>query len=51
MAVEFRLLGDVEVSVDRRLVDVGHARQRCVLVALLVNVNRTVTVDPLIERV
>ncbi|MFJ1767874.1 BTAD domain-containing putative transcriptional regulator [Amycolatopsis sp. NPDC088138] len=51
MTVEFRLLGDVEVLVDGEWLDVGHARQRDVLVALLVDANRTVTVAQLIDRV
>lgn len=51
MAVEFRLLGEVDVLVDGRRVDAGHARQRCVLAALLVEVNRPVPADRLIERV
>ncbi|CDO10837.1 AfsR/SARP family transcriptional regulator [Mycolicibacterium cosmeticum] len=51
MTAEFRLLGEVEVVVDGRGLDAGHARQRCVLVALLVDVNRPVSADTLIDRV
>jgi hypothetical protein len=51
MTVRFRLLGEVEVLHDERRVDVGHDRQRCVLATLLVEVNRPVTVDQLIDRV
>ncbi|HEX6682106.1 MAG TPA: BTAD domain-containing putative transcriptional regulator [Candidatus Limnocylindrales bacterium] len=51
MALEFRLLGDMEVLVDGRVLDLGHARQRGVLAALLVEVNRTVPVNALVDRV
>jgi DNA-binding SARP family transcriptional activator len=49
--VEFRLLGDVEVLVGDRVVEVGHLRQRTVLVALLVEANRAVSADRLLDRV
>ena len=50
MAVRFRILGGVEASIDGRLVDLGPRQQQCVLVALLVNANRPVSGDELIER-
>ncbi|MCS7475367.1 BTAD domain-containing putative transcriptional regulator [Umezawaea endophytica] len=49
--VEFRVLDGVEVRAGDRRLPLGHARQRCVLVALLVDANRAVTADRLLERV
>jgi DNA-binding SARP family transcriptional activator len=49
--VEFRLLGDIEARVGGRSVALGYARLRCLLAVLLVEANRTVSVDDLVERV
>ena len=49
--MEFRLLGEIEAVVDGGRLDTGHARQRSVLGALLVDVNRPVPVGHLIDRV
>jgi DNA-binding SARP family transcriptional activator/tetratricopeptide (TPR) repeat protein len=51
MPVEFGLLGHVDAHVDGESVDVGHARQSCVLAALLVDADRPVPVEVLLERV
>ncbi|GGP55208.1 AfsR/SARP family transcriptional regulator [Saccharothrix coeruleofusca] len=51
MAFEVRLLGAVEALGDGVAVELGHARQRCVLVALAVEANRPVSYDQLVTRV
>lgn len=50
-AVEIALLGEVSARIGGRTVELGPARQRCVLAALAVDVNRAVPVTQLIERV
>jgi predicted ATPase/DNA-binding SARP family transcriptional activator len=47
----FRVIGEVDAHVDGRRLDVGHARQRAVLACLLVDVNRPISADQLIDRV
>jgi DNA-binding SARP family transcriptional activator/tetratricopeptide (TPR) repeat protein len=49
--VEFRLLSALEVRVGGEPVPLGHARQQCVLAVLLIDVNRPVPADRLIQRV
>ncbi|GAA1340437.1 BTAD domain-containing putative transcriptional regulator [Catellatospora bangladeshensis] len=51
MAAELRVLGEVEVLADGARVELGHARQRCVLAALLVQANQVVATGRLVDRV
>lgn len=49
--IEFCLLGQIEARQGDRRVELGHARQRCVLVALLVEAGTVVPTDRLVDRV
>ena len=51
MTVEFLLLGDIEVRVDERPVPVGHAQLQCTLAVLLMEPDRLVSVDQIVDRV
>jgi DNA-binding SARP family transcriptional activator len=49
--VDFRLLGPVEVRAGRDVVELGPAKQRCVLAALAVQAGRPVPTELVVERV
>jgi DNA-binding SARP family transcriptional activator len=47
--MEFRLLGPLEVRENGRAIELGAAKQRALLAVLLLNANRVVSTDTLIE--
>jgi DNA-binding SARP family transcriptional activator/tetratricopeptide (TPR) repeat protein len=49
--VEFRLLGELQLRVGGRSVDLGTPRQQTVLAALAVDVGRPVPIETLVDRV
>jgi len=49
--VTFGLLGRITMEIDGQPVEIGHARQRLVLAALLVSPNDVIATDQLIDRV
>ncbi len=51
MAVRFRLLGSIEAQVGDVTVELGHLKQRAVLGVLLMEANRSVSTDQLLDRV
>ncbi|MFF0155984.1 BTAD domain-containing putative transcriptional regulator [Streptomyces sp. NPDC005263] len=51
MATHFGILGPIEVRRNGAPIDVGHAMQRRVLAALLVDADRAVPADALVDRV
>ncbi len=51
MAIQFRVLGGVEAEYDGSPVDIGYTQLRAVLAALLVEPNRLVPVDQLVDRI
>lgn len=51
MTVGFRLLGDIEAWAGGQPVKIGHAQLQSTLAVLLVEANRTVSVDQIVDRV
>jgi DNA-binding SARP family transcriptional activator len=51
LPADFRILGPLEIATGSDRLDVGGARQEIVLAALLLNANRLVTFDELLEAI
>ncbi|MEU3647412.1 BTAD domain-containing putative transcriptional regulator [Lentzea sp. NPDC034063] len=51
MGVEFEVLGEIRARVDGAVADLGTARQRAVLAALVLEPGRPVTLDQVVDRV
>ena len=51
MAIEFRILGPLEASVDGTAAGLGGPRQRAVLAMLLADANEVVSVERVIDGV
>jgi DNA-binding SARP family transcriptional activator/DNA polymerase III delta prime subunit/Tfp pilus assembly protein PilF len=51
LAVEFRILGPLEVVVDGQVAPIGAAKHRTLLACLLLRANRVVSVDELVDRI
>ncbi|MGW9210509.1 AfsR/SARP family transcriptional regulator [Embleya sp. NPDC055664] len=51
MIPRFGVLGDIEARMDGAPLDLGHIRQRCVPAVLLVEANRVVPIESVVERV
>ncbi|MFI7443218.1 AfsR/SARP family transcriptional regulator [Nonomuraea indica] len=48
--MQFQLLGPVEVTVEGRVIECGHAKQRCVLAVLLCEAGQVVSIEQLVDR-
>jgi DNA-binding SARP family transcriptional activator/tetratricopeptide (TPR) repeat protein len=51
MAVEFRLLGDIDTRIDGSPITIGYTQLQYLLTILLIEANRIVAVDRLVDRV
>ena len=51
MSTQFRLLGAIETRSGGGVLEIGHLRKWCVLAVLLLDANRAVPVDQLMDRV